>query len=111
MTIDRIDANVAVGHYPFRQFPFDSQDPAVIKERLQAAGIGRACVSSLHGIFYGDPQQGNDEFRPARNVTKGCYGMTCGTTYGNFNQDPSLWDPNANGAPFPRAVSLTSPVE
>jgi len=48
-------------------------------------------------------EQANAEYRPARNVTKGCYGMTCGTTYGNFNQDPVLWDPTAKGAPLPRA--------
>lgn len=59
-----VDVNVSIGHYPFRQLPFDSQDPAVIKAILQNCGVGRACAGSLHAVFYGDPQQGNEELLP-----------------------------------------------
>lgn len=56
-----VDADVLLGHYPFRRFPYPHHDPAQLKEYLQARGITRACVSSLHALFYIDPQQGNDE--------------------------------------------------
>jgi uncharacterized protein len=59
------DADLLAGHYPFRRFPHPAQDPLQIKEYLQARGITRACISSLHAIFYTDPQQGNDELLPA----------------------------------------------
>jgi predicted TIM-barrel fold metal-dependent hydrolase len=59
------DADVLLGHYPFRRFPYPNQDPAQLKAYLQARGIARACVSSLHALFYTDPQQGNDELLPA----------------------------------------------
>ena len=35
-----------------------------MRDYLQARGISRACVSSLHALFYPDPQQGNDECLP-----------------------------------------------
>jgi predicted TIM-barrel fold metal-dependent hydrolase len=56
-----LDSDVLMGHYPFRQFPYDNRDPARLKHYLQSKGIARACVSSLHALFYTDPQQGNDE--------------------------------------------------
>lgn len=59
------DADVLLGHYPFRHFPHPHHDPAQVKDYLQAQGITRACVSSLHALFYTDPQQGNDEHLPA----------------------------------------------
>lgn len=59
-----IDADVLAGHYPFRPFPHPSQDPHQIKDYLQARGIQRACLSSLHAAFYTDPQQGNAELLP-----------------------------------------------
>jgi len=59
-----IDADVLVGHYPFRPFPHPSQDPRQIKEYLQARGIARACLASLQAAFYADPQQGNAELLP-----------------------------------------------
>jgi predicted TIM-barrel fold metal-dependent hydrolase len=65
MIDDIIDADVLLGHYPFRHFPFPNHDPVQLKEYLQARGIARACVSSLHALFYTDPQQGNDEHLPA----------------------------------------------
>ena len=59
-----IDADVLAGHYPFRPFPHPSQDPHQIKAYLQARGIQRACLASLHAAFYADPQQGNAEVLP-----------------------------------------------
>lgn len=59
-----IDADVLAGHYPFRPLPYPSQDPIQIKDYLQARGIRRACLASLHAVFYTDPQQGNAEILP-----------------------------------------------
>ncbi len=59
-----IDADVLAGHYPFRPLPHPNQDPHQIKDYLQARGIRRACLSSLHAVFYTDPQQGNAEILP-----------------------------------------------
>lgn len=59
-----LDADVLLGHYPFRRFPYPNHEPAQLKEYLQSRGIARACVSSLHALFYTDPQQGNDELLP-----------------------------------------------
>lgn len=59
-----IDADVLVGHYPFRPFPHPSQDPHHLKAYLQARGITRACLASLHAVYYADPQQGNGEVLP-----------------------------------------------
>src|SRR3954452_14100662 len=56
-----VDADVLLGHYPFRQLPYGNQEPAQLKVYLQSKGIVRAAVSSLHALFYTDPQQGNDE--------------------------------------------------
>ncbi len=60
-----LDADVLLGHYPFRHFPYATHDPAQLKSYLQQRGMIRACVSSLHALFYTDPQQGNDEHLPA----------------------------------------------
>ncbi len=62
--IPLMDVDVLLGHYPFRQFPRSGTDPQQIKAYLQSYGITRACISSLHAIFYTDPQQGNDEVFP-----------------------------------------------
>lgn len=59
-----IDADVLAGHYPFRPFPHPSADPHRIKAYLQERGIQRACLASLHAVFYADPQQGNAELLP-----------------------------------------------
>lgn len=59
-----IDADVLVGHYPFRPLPHPSQDPHRLKAYLQARGMTRACLASLHAVFYADPQQGNAELLP-----------------------------------------------
>jgi len=59
-----IDADVLLGHYPFRPFARSSTDLQQIKAYLQSHGIERACLSSLHAVFYADPQQGNAEVFP-----------------------------------------------
>lgn len=59
-----IDADVLAGHYPFRPFPHPSTDLHRIKDYLQARGMQRACLASLHAVFYADPQQGNAELLP-----------------------------------------------
>ncbi|HSE77517.1 MAG TPA: hypothetical protein VLG66_05900, partial [Alphaproteobacteria bacterium] len=55
-------------------------------------------------------EQGNPEYRPARNVVRGCYGKAgCDTSYAeaggkSFNSTPpEQWDPAWGGAPYPRA--------
>ena len=50
-------------------------------------------------------EEGNVEYRPARNVVKGCYGGDgCDTSYGDFNNlPPASWDDAWGGAPYPRA--------
>jgi predicted TIM-barrel fold metal-dependent hydrolase len=58
------DANVSIGHYPFRKFPIAAGDPGVIKAYLQSKGIDRAHAASLNAVFYGDPEQGNAEVLP-----------------------------------------------
>ena len=72
----------------------------------QSTGPVKQAINVRFDI-YENPQfgseAGNSDYRPARNVTKGCRGTGCGTTYGNFNQDPALWDLTAKGAPMPRA--------
>lgn len=60
-----VDADVLLGHYPFRRFPYPHMEPGPMRAYLQARGIAQACVSSLHALFYTDPQQGNDECLPA----------------------------------------------
>jgi len=59
-----IDADLLLGHYPFRPLPAPSHDLQRIKDYLQVRGIRRACVASLHAVFYADPQQGNSEHLP-----------------------------------------------
>jgi uncharacterized protein len=59
-----IDANVSIGHYPFRKFPIAAGDPGAIKAYLQSKKIDRAYTASLNGVFYGDPEQGNAELLP-----------------------------------------------
>ncbi len=56
-----IDADLLMGHYPFRPLPHASADPQQIKAYLQERGIQRACLASLHAAFYADPEQGNAE--------------------------------------------------
>jgi len=59
-----IDADLLMGHYPFRPLPYASTDPQQVKAYLQERGIDRACLASLHAAFYTDPEQGNAELLP-----------------------------------------------
>ncbi len=54
-----IDVNAFLGHYPFRQLHFNSATKMV--ELMDANGIDRALVSSLHAVFYRDAHRGNQE--------------------------------------------------
>src|SRR3954454_8983070 len=54
-----IDANAWLGHYPFRPVPHHTPDGLL--RLMDRHGIERAVVSSLHAVFYGDPQCGNEE--------------------------------------------------
>lgn len=54
-----IDVNAYLGHYPFRQLSATSA-PKLI-ELMDAGGIDRAAVSSLHAVFYRDAHRGNAE--------------------------------------------------
>lgn len=58
------DADVLVGHYPFRQFAYPHLDPSAVKAHLQDRGVTRAVLASLHAVFYTEPQQGDDELFP-----------------------------------------------
>ncbi len=54
-----LDANAWLGHFPFRHVPHTTPDALLgLIDRHQ---IERAIVSSLHAVFYRDPQPGNEE--------------------------------------------------
>ncbi len=53
-----IDAAAYTGHWPFR--PLQPSDPAGLLSRLSAAGIERALVTPIEGLFYEDPQMANE---------------------------------------------------
>ncbi|MEZ4676823.1 MAG: amidohydrolase family protein [Caldilineaceae bacterium] len=59
-----IDADLLLGHYPFRPLPHASADPQQLKAYLQERGVARACLASLHAAFYADPAQGDAEVLP-----------------------------------------------
>jgi predicted TIM-barrel fold metal-dependent hydrolase len=54
-----IDANAWLGHYPFRPVPDNT--PEGLLRLMDRHSIDKAVVSSLHSVFYGDPQCGNEE--------------------------------------------------
>lgn len=54
-----IDVNATIGHYPFRRLRNNSA--ATMVELMDANGIDRAAVSSLHAVFYRDAHRGNEE--------------------------------------------------
>ncbi|MEO6810509.1 MAG: hypothetical protein ABI353_15445 [Isosphaeraceae bacterium] len=54
-----IDVNTYLGHYPFRRLRFDGAGKMV--ELMDASGIDRAVVSSLHAVFYRDAHRGNED--------------------------------------------------
>lgn len=54
-----IDVNAYLGHYPFRRLRH--RTAAEVVTLMDANGIDRAVVSSLHAVFYRDAHQGNEE--------------------------------------------------
>jgi len=54
-----IDVNAHLGHYPFRRLRHRTAGELI--ELMDANGIDRAVVSSLHAVFYRDVHRGNEE--------------------------------------------------
>jgi predicted TIM-barrel fold metal-dependent hydrolase len=54
-----IDVNAYLGHYPFRRLRANTAEELI--ELMDANGIDRAVVSSLHAVFYRDAHRGNAE--------------------------------------------------
>jgi uncharacterized protein len=54
-----LDANAWLGHYPFRQVPNNTPDGLL--RLMDKHQIETAVVSSMHAVFYRDPQCGNEE--------------------------------------------------
>ncbi len=54
-----IDANAWLGHWPFRQLRYNDVDGLL--HLMDANGIDKAVVSSIHGIFYKNCQRANEE--------------------------------------------------
>ncbi len=54
-----IDINTYVGHWPFRKLRHNT--PAKLLKLMDAKGIDQACVSSVSGVFYKNPQTANDD--------------------------------------------------
>lgn len=57
--MDLIDVNTSIGHWPFRSLPYRTADDLL--RQMDRAGISQACVCCLHGLFYKDVQQANEE--------------------------------------------------
>jgi predicted TIM-barrel fold metal-dependent hydrolase len=82
-----LDANAWLGHYPFRQVPHNTPDGLLgLMDKHQ---IERAVVSSLHAVFYRDPQGGNEELArwvaPHRDRLIPC--ATLNPTYAGWERD------------------------
>jgi len=58
-----IDANCAIGHWPFRRLWATKVDGLL--RMLDQAGIDRALVSHTHGVFYRSPHDSNAELHAA----------------------------------------------
>jgi predicted TIM-barrel fold metal-dependent hydrolase len=54
-----IDSNAYIGHWPFRQFEYDTLD--ALLGRMKEFGTDRSVVSNLNGIFYKNTQNANEE--------------------------------------------------
>lgn len=54
-----IDVNAYIGHYPFRKV--SATNAVGLLALMDAAGIDKAVVSSLHAVFYRDAHRGNEE--------------------------------------------------
>jgi predicted TIM-barrel fold metal-dependent hydrolase len=82
-----LDANAWLGHYPFRPVPDNT--PRALLRLMDRHGIERAIVSSLHSVFYGDPQCANEELagwvKPYRDRLIPC--ATLNPDYPGWQQD------------------------
>lgn len=58
-----IDSNAYIGHWPFRQFEYDTLD--ALLGRMKEFGTDRSVVSNLNGIFYKNTQNANEELLAA----------------------------------------------
>ncbi|MGH2351335.1 MAG: amidohydrolase family protein [Chloroflexota bacterium] len=58
-----VDANCAIGHWPFRRLWTTTADGLL--RLLDRAGIDRAIVAHTHGVFYRDSHQSNAELHDA----------------------------------------------
>ena len=58
-----IDSNAYIGHWPFRQFEYDTLD--ALLGRMKEFGTDVSVVSSLNGIFYKNTQNANEELHQA----------------------------------------------
>ena len=54
-----IDSNAYVGHWPFRQFEYNTLE--ALSERMKEFGTDVSVVSNLNGIFYKNTQHANEE--------------------------------------------------
>ena len=61
------DANVGLGHWPFRKIAIETPD--ALQAELSRAGISQALVYSLNAVFYKDVQSGNMELAPLRDAS------------------------------------------
>jgi predicted TIM-barrel fold metal-dependent hydrolase len=82
-----LDANAWLGHYPFRHVPNTTPEGLLgLMDKLQ---IESAVVSSLHAVFYRDPQGGNEELArwvaPHRDRLIPC--ATLNPTYAGWERD------------------------
>ena len=55
----RIDAHAYVGHWPFRQLRGNTCRGLL--QKMDRYGVDRSIVSSIHGMFYKNPQAANEE--------------------------------------------------
>jgi hypothetical protein len=82
-----LDANAWLGHYPFRQV--QNTTPEGLLRLMDKHQIERAVVSSLHAVFYRDPQPGNEELArwvaPHRDRLIPC--ATLNPTYAGWERD------------------------
>jgi predicted TIM-barrel fold metal-dependent hydrolase len=58
-----LDANCAIGHWPFRRLWTTTADGLL--RMLDEAGIERAVVAHTHGVFYRSPHESNAELHAA----------------------------------------------
>lgn len=64
-----IDSNAYIGHWPFRQFEYNS--PEALLGRMKEFGTDISVISNLNGVFYKNTQSANEELYDAlRNARK-----------------------------------------